>query len=47
MNEEPEFAKEVQTLAHEIHQEINIGKMFKMCLVEKLNRIMPLARMHQ
>lgn len=27
MNEEPEFAKEVQTLAHEIHQEINIGKM--------------------
>jgi hypothetical protein len=29
MNDEDEqdFAKEVQTLAHEIHQEINIGKM--------------------
>ncbi len=27
MKKEPVFAKEVQTLAHEIHQEINIGKM--------------------
>jgi hypothetical protein len=27
MKKEPEFAKEVQTLAHEIQQEINIGKM--------------------
>ena len=27
MNEEPEFAKEVQSLARDIEQEINIGKM--------------------
>ena len=27
MKKEPAFAQEVQTLAHEIHQEINIGKM--------------------